>query len=534
MTHETNNSCRNFPNVTCIALMMLTLAALLAMPVTLKSQSGGQGAITGTVSDSTGAAIPNATVTATNVATNVATIRTTSGAGAYSISPLQPGVYSVEVAAKGFKTLHQDNLSVDALNALGFNPVLSVGEATETVVVTGAPPVLDTTNATVGLVMENTTYANLPLQMNNAQRDATAFAALAPGAQTGTRVPIIGGTNNFLGQLYLDGLPAQTINQQGDNRLVSQAVDLDAVDQFQVVTSTPPAEYSGAGALNFTMKSGGNKYHGQASYFIRNTAFDTWGFTQKWQQQPGINPATGVAYPTCSPVATTTVSGGQTITNAPRAGCQPKGAEHQGELSLTFGGHVPHTGNKLFFFFAYDRFHSRRAANPALFTIPTPLMIQGDFTELNGGVGTGGLTGTGANNKPLIYDPTSSVCVSNSCTRTPFQGLKNGIPTYNVIPASYLSPIAIKMASFMPPPSNPSSLSNNYLGGYPSGFDNNVQDWRVDWDVNSKHRLSTVGAMGAVHYLQNYNTGGTGAGAYGLLPLPYVAGTVANIFPKFY
>jgi hypothetical protein len=524
-------------NVFCKEFLLLAITLVVVSPIVLKAQTAGEGTISGTVTDSTGAAIPNATVIATNTATSVSTQRTSSSSGLFTIAPLPPGTYSLTVQANGFRSLKQDNLAVNALGVLGINPVLTIGEAAETVVVTAAPPVLNTTNATVGLVMENTTYANLPLQMNNAQRDATAFASLAPGAQVGTRVPIVGGTGNYLGQLYIDGMPAETINQQGDNRLVSQGIDLDAVDQFQVVTSTPPAEYSGAGALNFTMKSGGSKYHGQASYFIRNTAFDTWGFTQKWQQQPGINPATGVAYPTCSPVATTTTSGGQTITNAPRAGCQPKGAEHQGELSLTFGGHVPHTGNKLFFFFAYDRFHSRRAANPALFTIPTPLMIHGDFTELNGGVGTGGLTGTGANNKPLLYDPTSNTCAGNSCTRTPFQGLKNGLPTYNVIPASYLSPIAAKMASFMPPPSNPGSLSNNYLGGYPSGFDNNVQDWRVDWDINQKQRLSTVGAMGAVHYLQNYvtnQTTSTGAGVYGYLPLPYVAGTVANIFPKFY
>jgi hypothetical protein len=516
------------------AVLLLVVTLALAIPALLKAQTAGAGAITGTVTDSTGAAIPNATVVATNTATSVTTQRTSSSSGLFNIAPLPPGTYSLSVTASGFRGLKQDNLVVNALGVLGFNPVLSIGETTETVEVSAAPPVLDTTNATIGLVMENSTYANLPLQMNNAQRDATAFASLAPGAQSGIRVPIVGGTGNYLGQLYIDGMPATTINQQGDNRLVSQGIDLDAVDQFQVVTSTPPAEYSGAGALNFTMKSGGNKYHGNASYFVRNTVFDTWGFTQKWQQQPGLNPATGVAYPTCSPVATTTVVNGQTITNAPRAGCQPKGAEHQGELSLTFGGRVPHTGNKVFFFFAYDKFHSRRAANPALFTIPTPLMIQGDFTELNGGVGTGGLTGTGANNKPLIFDPTSNTCVGNSCSRTPFQGLKNGIPTYNVIPASYLSPISAKMASFMPPPSNPNALTNNYLGGYPSGFDNNVQDWRVDWDVNQKHRLSTVGAMGAVHYLQNFVTGGTGSGAYGYLSLPYVAGTVANIFPKFY
>lgn len=514
--------------------MFFLVALYFVRPAALKAQTAGEGTISGTVTDSTGAVVPGAKVIATNLATNVSSERTSSSSGVFTIAPIPPGTYSLSVQASGFRSLKQDNLAVNALGVLTFNPVLTIGEAAETVEVSAAPPVLNTSNATVGLVIENTTYANLPLQMNNSQRDPTAFASLAPGAQAGTRVPIVGGTGNYLGQLYIDGMPAETINQQGDNRIVSQGIDLDAVDQFQVVTSTPPAEYSGAGALNFTMKSGGNKYHGQASYFIRNTAFDTWGFTQKWQQQPGINPATGVSYPICSPVATTVTSGSQTTTYAPRAGCQPKGAEHQGELSLTFGGHVPHTGNKVFFFFAYDRFHSRRAANPALFTIPTPLMVQGDFTELNGGVGGGGLTGTGANNMPLIFDPTSNSCSGNACTRTPFQGMKNGLPTYNVIPASYLSPIAAKMASFMPAPSNPSSLSNNFLGGYPSGFDNNVQDWRVDWDINSKQRLSTVGAMGAVHYLQNYTSGGSGSGAYGLLPIPYVAGTVANIFPKFY
>jgi Carboxypeptidase regulatory-like domain len=533
MQSNENNLRGSFSASRCAAIFLVAVASLLTLPFALHAQTAGQGTITGTVTDNTGAVVPNATVIATNAATNVASERTSSSSGLFSIAPLPPGIYSLSVQATGFRTLRQDNLAVNALGVLSFNPVLTVGEATETVEVTAAPAVLDTSNATIGLVMENTTYANLPLQMNNAQRDATAFASLAPGAQAGTRVPIVGGTGNYLGQLYIDGMPAETINQQGDNRVVSEGIDLDAVDQFQVVTSTPPAEYSGAGALNFTMKSGGNKYHGQASYFLRNTVFDTWGFTQKWAALPGADPATGSSY-ICSSVATTVTGGQGTTTYAPRAGCQPKGAEHQGELSLTFGGYVPHTGKKVFFFFAYDKFHSRRAANPALFTIPTPLMIQGDFTELNGGVGGGGVTGTGANNKPLIFDPTSNTCVGNVCTRTPFQGMKNGVPTYNIIPSSYISPISAKMASFMPAPSNPGVLANNYLGGYPSGFDNNVQNWRVDWDINPKQRLSTVGAMGAVHYLQNYTSGGTAPGTYGLLPLPYVAGTVANIFPKFY
>ena len=77
---------------------------------------------------------------------------------------------------------------------------------------------------------------------------------LTPGAQTGGgRLPLIGGTGNYLQQLYLEGIPAETINQQGDNRVVSLNVDLDAVDQFQIVSSVPPVEYGGAGAENFTM-----------------------------------------------------------------------------------------------------------------------------------------------------------------------------------------------------------------------------------------------------------------------------------------
>src|ERR1700679_3589437 len=141
VANETNELCSGLSMVVGNAIAVLTLCALMSAPAVLKAQSGGQGAITGTVTDSTGATIPDATITATNAATNVQTTRTTSGAGAYSISPLPPGIYSIAVAAKGFKTLDQSNLSVDALNALGFNPVLSIGAATDTVEVTTAPPV---------------------------------------------------------------------------------------------------------------------------------------------------------------------------------------------------------------------------------------------------------------------------------------------------------------------------------------------------------------------------------------------------------
>jgi hypothetical protein len=465
---------------------------------TASAQTGGEAGIQGTVTDPTGASIPHATVTATNTATGVASTRETTGDGLFTISPILPGAYTVTVKAAGFSEYIQQNFTIDALVLTPLNITMKIGAQDTSVTVTGAPPQLDTTNATLGVTIENTTYANLPLTMNNAQRDPTAFGALAPGAQGGARLPIIGGAGNYLGQLYLDGLPAETINQQGDNRLVSQGVSVDAIDQLQVVTSTPPAEYSGAGAENFTMKSGGLKYHGQVSDFIRNTSLDAWPFSVKAQT---IKNAAGVTIPA------------------------PKPIDHQNELSATFGGHVPGT-KRVFFFVAYDKYHNRTVANPASYTIPSVLEKAGDFTELNGGVGTGGLTGVGANNPAFLFDPTTTSCTGGTCTRQPLQALKGGVLTNNIIPANFISPTAKLQESFLPDPNNPTTLTNNYTAGLPGGFDNHLIDYRVDFDVSSKHRISTIGALGTVNYLNNYGAP--------FLPQPYTGGDLANIYPKVF
>src|ERR1700733_2483296 len=151
--------CRRRPMLAGLLVSVLLVLFACAFPGALQAQTAGEGAITGTVSDSTGAAVSNATVTATNIATRISTERTTSSAGLYSITPLPVGTYSVTVMAKGFKTLTQENLVVDALNELVFNPVLTIGSATETVTVTTAPPVLDTENANLGAVIENSEYS---------------------------------------------------------------------------------------------------------------------------------------------------------------------------------------------------------------------------------------------------------------------------------------------------------------------------------------------------------------------------------------
>jgi Carboxypeptidase regulatory-like domain len=493
----------------------LTLILLLSFSnrSTIYAQTAGEGALSGTVTDGSGAAVGGATITATNNATGIATMRTTTSAGLFTISPVLPGTYTVVVSAPGFKEFKQQNLVVNALSTATLNPALSIGAASEMVTVTTAPPSLDKDNATLSTVIENTTYSNLPLLMSTvtfAQRDPTAFASLTTGTQASTsslRPAIVGGLGNNLQQLYLDGIPAETINQQGDTRLVGLNVSVDAVDQFQVITSIPPVEYTGAGALNFTMKSGGSKYHGQVSDYIRNTVFDSWSFTNKWVPKLGSTLA-------------------QCIASANRSLCQNKPFEHQNEFSASIGGKVPFTRDKLFFFFAYDLYHGNGpgSGSPAFYTVPSVLMRQGDFTELNGGVGTGGLSGTGSNNPAIIYDPRTNNCVGSVCTRQPFQAVKNGIPTNNVIPSSFISPIAQNMQQFLPAPSDPTTVSNNYIGTRIAGNDNHLTDYRVDYDLSERHRISTVGAIGVNHFLNNYSAP--------FLPLPYTGGDLASVYPK--
>src|SRR5271170_1073160 len=397
------------------------VAAILAcvgllLPVAT-AQTAGEGAITGTVTDTTGAVIPDATVTAHNVATGVDTTRVTSSAGVYQISPIIIGTYSVTVSQAGFSKFTQENIVLNENQIFGLNPVLKVGSQSDIVTVTEAPPQLDTANATLGGTISSSEFANLPLMVaGNQQRDITSFSNLLPGAQPGSRSSLFSGTANRVQEVYLDGIPLTTISQIGDNRPIFSLVPFEGIGQVGALTSGQSVEYQGAGSVNYTMKSGTNQYHGTVADFVRNTVFDTWGFTAINATQKAI--VNGVV---------TTVPVGKPV-------------DHQNEFTAAVGGPVtiPHLfngHNKLFFFVAYDKTHTRSAPTYATQTIPTTLMQQGDFTELltaNGGPGYN------------IYDPTTRSCVGSSCTRKQFMGVKNGLPTANVIPGSEISPISQK------------------------------------------------------------------------------------------
>ena len=122
----------------------LSVILFLIFAVGANAQLSGKGSITGTVADTSGAVIPNATVVATNGATNLNTETKTTGAGAYNFSNLDPGIYSVTVSAEGFQKLKQENIHVNAMESESFNPVLTVGRADVQVTVTAEPPQIET------------------------------------------------------------------------------------------------------------------------------------------------------------------------------------------------------------------------------------------------------------------------------------------------------------------------------------------------------------------------------------------------------
>lgn len=461
-----------------------TFSAALFTGSGLQAQSTSGGGIQGTLSDPTGAAVPNAVITATNTDTGVQTVRKTNGAGFYSLQPLQVGNYNVEIVAKGFQRVLQENVTVDNSQVVGLNLKLTVGAENTTITVTDAPPFLDTTDATLGGTIENELYSSLPLSMNGGPRDPTAFQYLMPGVQENPANNTSQGANNGnsgiyggtgqtnLNENYVEGVPVSNIAQQGSSNPVSSAVSVDAVDQFSVQTSGASTSFSGAGSTNYTIKSGGNQFHGTVFDFIRNTMFDSWGYFSK------VPLASGVAQ---------------------------KPGEHQNSYGGSLGG--PILKDKLFFFGSYEGYHYTKVTNtPQYITIPTLAERTGDFTDVLGA------------STPGIVDPTQGGFGS----RPPFQGLQNGVPTYNVIPTSELSSIALYLQSALPAPTNQATFSN-YLASLPLENRDYSVDVRIDYTLNSRNKFSVVALGGNTGYGSQpfYKT-------QSQLPRPYADGKFIN------
>ena len=510
-----------------LALLIVFMGAFVAV----NAQMAGTGAISGTVTDPTGAVIPNATVTATAVDTNVTTVRTTTSAGDFNITPLTPGVYTVTVTANGFEKYEQKQVTVDALQTAAVKIKLTVGGAQMTITVSNAPSLLDTSDAQIGGVMDNKMYSSLPLLMGASgqpdQRRATDFAYLMPGVQNtyaasdhGNATDATGAANggNPAGgtsEIYIDGINLPEGDGIGDPRFTWTAIGVDAVDQFQVETAGYSAQYAGQGVQNYSVKSGGNIMHGSLYEYIRNTALDAWAPSSK------IPTLTGAPVPPGGVCSSAKLSASTSWCSL--NGIKPK--ENMNEYGIVLSG--PIIKNKLFLFYNYGQYRYAAGPKPKVQTIPTLAMMgyslsgtpqpTADFSGFATANGKPGCV-IGSTTNPCydIYDPgTQTVpdCSGATCQRTVFAN--------DQIPANRFSTASAYFNKFMEPYSaeaDQNSYGNNLTIGYASGLSNWYQTGRLDYNPSEKNRVSLIIAFGRQSVSGGYGLAG---GAANSLPPPF-------------
>src|SRR5580692_571094 len=307
------------------------LLVLVAIPAAAQQITGS---ITGTVRDEQGAVVTNTVVKSTNAETGFERSAVTDSTGAYNIQYLPVGRYTVEVDATGFKKFVQQNLVITVDTTQALNIVLAVGEANQTVTVTEAPPLVNTTSAELGRTVTPAEIIELPLVNRNAYAELSLTAGVQSNSASGqsnpsgtpnyqigepaTDVIVNGGIDagNAMVSYYLDG----GINMTGLRNYGNPLPNPDALQEFRVETNNFSAQYgrmSGA-VVTAVTRSGTNQWHGSLFEFNRNTALN--------------------AYPWNAPV--------NPLTHAPL-----NNPYHRNQFGGTVGG--PVKKDTAFFFFSY-------------------------------------------------------------------------------------------------------------------------------------------------------------------------------------
>lgn len=431
------------------------------------------GTVSGTVQDTSGAVIPGATVTLTNTDTGISQAMPTGSAGEYTFSPVKLGHYTITAEFKGFERVEHNDVTVEVQQRVVVNFSLPPGRTTETVLVTGQPPALQTQDASVGQVITRQSINALPLN----GRNYTFLAQLAPGVtqdQEDTRGLGASGSfaanglrpaqNNYL----LDGIDNNSnLVDFLNGTAFAVKPPVDAIQEFKVQTNNYSAEFGrSAGAiLNATIKSGTNEIHGDAWEFLRNDAFDAANFFEN-------------------------------------AGGIPKGEYRQNQFGFTIGG--PIKKDKTFFFGDYEGTRIRQAF-PSENTVPTLQERDSGYTDLSqlltqGGTRTDVLGRTYALGQ--VFDPSTTRVVTCGAAdavtgiKVPCNGAGAGTQVGyarepfagNIIPASRLDPNAIKLLNLYPLPTN-AGLFNNYAADPIIRNDVNQFDVRVDHNFSEKDSI---------------------------------------------
>ena len=436
----------------CIKFFALMLA--LTLCASLGYSQEVRATITGTVTDSTDAAIAQAVVTVTNLERN-STVRTeTNATGSYVTPFLAPGPYRLEVEAQGFKKYTRGNIVLQAQDRPRVDIRLELGELSQSVTVSEAVSQLQTETASRSQVVANEIIAAVPTQGRNPfQISWAASGVIKSGTFRYLRSFDIGGMSGLsinggrekTNEVLMDGIS----NVRAEYTVIS-APTTESVQEFKVQSATFDAQYgrTGGGIITIVTKGGGNSFHGTAFEYFQN---DKLNANQSELNRP------------------TTTADGKYWPNG------RKPPNHINQFGIMASGPIVipklvNTKNRVFWMLSWESMR-QRSADPGVVTFPTMDIRGGDFTSL--------LNGSG---QPVtIYDPRSTKADG---TRTPIPG--------NKIPSSAISPVAAKVLSYYPAPSAPGdgpAKINNYP--FPSvwwaSFDQFVG--RTDVVVNSKNNV---------------------------------------------
>jgi hypothetical protein len=291
---------RNREILASIILVLLFPVALALIPLSANAQVSGA-TLSGTVTDASGAVVPNVQVSIKNEATGEARAVTVDSAGFYSAPNLLPGKYDVTAAASGFSTTVQNGITLTVGAQQVLNIKMRVGQVTETIEVNEQAPSIDLATSTVGGVIGQEVVSELPLN----GRDWTSLATLQPGVdslgsvQANTGGPdrarrgygvqmTISGTRPTENNYRIDGISVNDYTNGGPGSVEGSTLGVDAVQEFSVLTSNYSAEYgrTAGGVVNALTKPGTNDFHGDVYEFMRNSAFDA----RNYFDQPGTIP----------------------------------------------------------------------------------------------------------------------------------------------------------------------------------------------------------------------------------------------------
>ena len=353
--------------------LLAALALLLAAAPFAPAQQADTALIVGTVSDTTGAVIPGVTVTFNHVETGTVYTSETNESGNYRSNPLRIGNYIVVVEAEGFKAYSGSGITLSIGDVRELNVALEVGAVTEVIEVEASAPLLQTTEASAGTVIENRQIVDLPLN----GRDYLQLAVISAGTVVSRGQGIsIGGQRGTEINFMIDGMDNnnQSIASQGDQKETVKP-SVDAVAEFKVITNGFSAEYgkSSSGIVSLAIKSGTNDLHGTGFFFMRDEVMDA-----KPYFAPGEKAQFG-----------------------------------RKQYGFAVGG--PIKRNKSFLFGDMELTDVRETST-FVSTIPTALMRQGDFSQLSN----------------TIYDPfTAEGAVANE--RQPFENQRIPVSRFDPI-----------------------------------------------------------------------------------------------------